>query len=72
MGTTGLQQWLLDNAVPVVLLVVAVGLLFAAMRGDNAKGMKVFLGVLLGLVVLGLAVSGQAPKIGSQLWALFT
>jgi hypothetical protein len=73
LGTTGISQWLLNNAVPLLLLVVALLLLWlGAGKGDNSAVMKRIGGVLVALAVIGLAVSGGGVDLGKWLSNLFT
>ena len=70
--TRGLQGWILDNLVPVLLLSVAVILLWIGGKGDNAGAARRSVGLLIGLMALGIAVSGKAPEIGTFLAGLLT
>lgn len=71
MGTSELQQWILANIVPLLILTAAVVIMLIGFSGNNAKVMKVVTCVLVGLAVLGLAVGGNAQTVGSSLWGLF-
>ena len=51
-GTGGLQAWIKDNIIPLLLLLIAVMLFVLAQRGDNAKAMRVVGGVVIALGVL--------------------
>ena len=70
LTTTGLQGWIQDNVVPLILLVIAVVLLWIGGRGDNAGVARRSIGLLVGLVALGIAVSGQGAAVGSFLAGL--
>ena len=70
LSTTGLQGWIQDNVVPLVLLTIAVILLWIGGRGDNAGVARRGVGLLVGLVALGIAVSGNGPEIGNFLAGL--
>ncbi len=70
LSTNGLQGWIQDNVVPLILLGIAVILLWIGGRGDNAGVARRSVGLLIGLVALGIAVSGNGPKIGSFLAGL--
>lgn len=73
LGTTGIQQWLLSNAIPLLLLVVALLLVWlGGGKGDNSAVMKRVAGILLALAVVGLAVSGGGVALGKWLSNLFT
>ena len=71
-STGGLQSWIKDNIIPLLLLLIAVMLFVLAQRGDNAKAMKVVAGVVVALAVLGLASSGQADNLGTWMAGLIT
>lgn len=70
--TTGLQKWIQDNIVPLVLLAIAVVLLWIGGRGDNAGVARRSIGLIIGLVALGIAVSGRAQAVGAFLAGLIT
>jgi hypothetical protein len=72
LSTTGLQGWIQDNVVPLILLGIAVILLWIGGRGDNAGVARRSIGLIVGLVALGIAVSGSGPEIGSFLASLIT
>lgn len=72
LTTTGLQGWIQDNVVPLILLAIAIILLWIGGRGDNAGVARRGFGLLVGLVALGIAVSGQADEIGRFLAGLIT
>jgi hypothetical protein len=73
LGTTGVSKWILDNAVPLLLLVVALLLLYlGGGRGDNAGVMRRVGGVFVALAIIGLAVSGAGVNLGKWLANLFT
>jgi hypothetical protein len=72
VSTGGLQKWIQDNVVPLVLLGIAVIILWIGGRGDNAGVARRSVGLLVGLVALGIAVSGKGPDVGSFLAGLIT
>ena len=67
-----LQEWITNNVVPLVLLGIAIILLWIGGRGDNAGVARRSVGLIVGLVALGIAVSGNGPRIGSFLATLIT
>jgi hypothetical protein len=72
LGTGGFRKWLLDNIVPLALLVVALLLIWlGGGKGENSQVMKRLLGVLVALAVLGLSVTGAGKDIGTWLANLF-
>lgn len=72
VSTAGLQKWIQDNIVPLILLAIAVILLWIGGRGDNAGVARRSVGLIIGLVALGIAVSGKAPAVGQFLAGLIT
>jgi hypothetical protein len=72
LGTGGLQAWIQSNVVPLILLTIAVILLWIGGRGDNAGVAKRSIGLIVGLVALGIAVSNTGPDIGRFLASLIT
>jgi hypothetical protein len=70
LGTDGLQKWIQGNIVPLILLVIAIILLWIGGRGDNAGVARRSMALLVGLVVLGIAVSGKAGEVGNFLASL--
>ena len=72
VSTGGLQKWIQDNVVPLVLLTIAVILLWIGGRGDNAGVARRSVGLLVGLVALGIAVTGAGPTVGKFIVQLIT
>jgi hypothetical protein len=72
VNTRGLQGWIQDNVIPLVLLGIAIMLLWIGGRGDNAGVARRSVGLIVGLVALGIAVSGNGPEIGAFLARLLT
>jgi hypothetical protein len=72
LSTDGLQGWIQDNVVPLVLLGIAVILLWIGGRGDNAGVARRSVGLIVGLIALGIAVSGNGDEIGTFLASLIT
>lgn len=70
LATDGLQKWLQNNIVPLILLGIAIILLWIGGRGDNAGVARRSIGLIIGLVALGIAVSGNGPKVGEFLASL--
>lgn len=68
--TTGLQAWINSNVVPLVLLGIAIIMLWIGGRGDNAGVARRSIGLVVGLIALGIAVSGQGPVVGTFLAGL--
>ena len=72
LNTRGPQGWIQDNVIPLVLLGIAIMLLWIGGRGDNAGVARRSVGLIVGLVALGIAVSGNGPEIGAFLARLLT
>lgn len=70
VGTSGLQNWIQSNIIPLLLLAIAVILLWIGGRGDNAGVARRSVGLVVGLVALGIAVSGKAADVGKFLASL--
>jgi hypothetical protein len=64
VNTNSLQQWISGNIVPLLLLVIAIVLLWIGGRGDNAGVARRSISLVVGLVVLGIALSGKAADVG--------
>lgn len=71
-STTNLQDWIKHNVVPLLILMIAVVLLLLAQKGDNSRAMRVVAGVVIALVVLGVAATGKADSLGAWLSGLVT
>jgi NhaP-type Na+/H+ and K+/H+ antiporter len=67
IGTNGLQDWITNNVVPLIVLFIAVIMLFASGKGDLAKLFKIGAGALISLAVLGIALTGAGVNIGTEL-----
>src|SRR5947207_14619800 len=70
LSTSGLQGWIQANVIPLILLGIAIILLWIGGKGDNAGVARRSIGLIVGLVALGIAVSGNGPQIGSFLSGL--
>jgi hypothetical protein len=69
-GTSGLVGWLTENAIPLVILLLAITVLWAARGGNIGKGITIVAGLFLGLAVLGIATGTNASDIGAWLAGL--
>lgn len=67
-GTGGLQGWISDNIVPLILLGIAIIMLWIGGRGDNAGVARRGVGLIIGLVALGIALT---PGAGARVGAFF-
>jgi len=70
-GTRGLTDWIQSNVVTLVILILAVCVLWAARAGNISKGITIVAGLLLGVVVLGLATGNNAQDVGAFVVDLF-
>ncbi|MGQ0482137.1 MAG: hypothetical protein ACT4O0_14090 [Pseudonocardia sp.] len=70
LDTNLLQQWIQGNIVPLVLLAIAITLLWIGGRGDNAGVARRSVGLIVGLVALGIAVSDKGAQVGEFLASL--
>lgn len=68
LNTGGLEDFLRNNVVNVLILLVAAGLLLLANKGEYRQAMTRVGIVVAALFVLGLAVSGKAQALAS--WAV--
>jgi hypothetical protein len=68
LNTGGLENFLRNNVVNVLILVVAAGLLLLANRGEYRQAMTRVGIVVAALFVLGLAISGKAADLAT--WAV--
>ena len=71
VDTSGIGNWLRDNAVKVILIVIGLVILMASRRGDHSRVVSVVGLSLIGLMVLGIAFSGSALDVGYWLAKLF-
>ncbi len=69
-GTSGLVGWLQNNAIPLVILILAITVLWAARGGNVGKGIPIVAGLFLGLAVLGIATGTNASDIGTWMAGL--
>lgn len=69
VSSTGISTWLKNNALPIIILVIGLGLLGSSRKGDTSKVM-----LTIGLTVASLAVVAigldSALGLGIGKWAL--
>lgn len=71
-GTSGLASWIQENVFVILFLLIAASVLWAVKSGSIAKGVTIAAGMLLGLFVLGVAVTPNASEdMGAFLVSLF-
>lgn len=69
-GTTNLSQWIRDNVVTLIVLLVAVVVLWAGKSGNISKVVTIVACFLVGLAVLGMATGTNAADIGDWITGL--
>lgn len=62
IDTGGVQSWLADNAIPLVLIVIGLSMLAASHKQDTAKIVTTLVGVVISLGALALALIPGAAK----------
>lgn len=73
VGTGGIRTWILENVIPLLLLVVALLLLWlGGGKGDNSGVMRRLGGVIVALAIIGLAVTNAGVDIGKWIASLLT
>lgn len=70
--TNGLVQWINQNVVGLVLLVIGISLILLAKKKNLSDLMTIVVGVIIGLVVIGVSVNGNGAAIGSWIAHLVT
>lgn len=63
-GTGGLREWLSQNVISAVLIVVAILLLAAAHKQEFGKAFGVVAIVIVGLAIAGIGLGGDYAAIG--------
>ncbi|QAY69746.1 hypothetical protein [Xylanimonas protaetiae] len=69
-GTGGIAQWIQDNVVPLILIVIAIGILWAGNAGNISKAVTKFGVTLIGVLFLALVVTGSYDDAGRWLLGL--
>lgn len=62
LDTNGVQSWLADNAIPLVLMVIGLSMLAAAHKQDTSKIVTTLMGVVISLGALAVALIPGAAK----------
>ena len=70
-GTSGLKDWISNNVITLVILILGIAILWSARSGNIGKGITIAAGVIIGLAVLGLAAGSNANDIGVFIVHLF-
>lgn len=67
-GTGHLQSWIVSNIVPLLLVTGGLlALVIGGHKGDHGKVMKLIAGCVVGLGVVGLALTGAGVSLGKWL-----
>ncbi|GAB2460635.1 hypothetical protein [Xylanimonas ulmi] len=69
-ATTGIAGWIETNLVPLILIVIAIGVLWAGNAGNVSKAVTKMGVALVGLLFLGMVLSGKADEISAWLFGL--
>ena len=72
VGTGGAQQWISGNIVPLLIFFLGCVILWRGKGGDNAGAAKIFGPMLMGIAVLGIAVTNQWEAVARFMAGLFT
>ncbi len=70
LGTGGIAQWIQDNVVPLILIVIAIGVLWAGNAGNISKAVTKIGVSLVGIAFLAMVVSGSSDDVGQWLVGL--
>lgn len=72
--TSGLQSWLMSNIIPLAVMAVgAMLLLVGTGNNQDRSGVMRRMGpLLIGLAIIGFAVTGAAPEVARWMASLFT
>lgn len=68
MTTTGLTQWIQDNVIVLILLIIAAVVLWAGKNGNISKVVTIMTCGIVGLIWLALATTGAGARLGE--WAV--
>jgi uncharacterized RDD family membrane protein YckC len=72
MTGANLGQWIQDNVITVILLLIAVIVLWKGKSGNISAVVTIITCLLLGLMVLALATTPAGPALGKWFVELFT
>lgn len=72
-NTSGVQQWLLDNLVPLIVVLIGIIVLWKIGKtGDNKGAASQVVGLIIGFAIIGFALSGAGVDLGAWIAGLFT
>lgn len=70
--TTGLRDWLVDNVIVILLLLVVLAGIVASLKGQAGKVMTITALIIAPLAVLGITLTPDGPaSIGRFVIGLF-
>lgn len=67
MTTNGLTQWIQDNVITLILLIIAAAALWAGKSGNISKVMTLVACGVVGLIFLALATTGAGTRLSQWL-----
>jgi len=70
-GTGGLAQWIQDNVITIILLIIAAAAFWAGKNGNISKIVTILVCTVLGLAILTLATTGVGKELGVWIVSLF-
>lgn len=70
-STSGVMTWIEKNLIPLIILVIAIGIVAGAQKRDHRGAVTKVGIVLIGLLVAGLAIGGKSLELGAWLSSLF-
>lgn len=70
IGTGGISDWVKENVIGLVILVGAAAALWAGSIGKVAKAVTILGGIVVGLMVVGIAIGGNWETIAGWLAGL--
>jgi xanthine/uracil permease len=69
-STAGATDWIKKNVLGLAILVIGVIVISMAHKRDLGRALTVIAGVMLGLLVVGLSVTGKGENLGVWLAGL--
>lgn len=70
-STSNLMSWIEKNLIPLIILVIAIGIVAGAQKRDHRGAVTKVGIVLIGLMIAGLAIGGKSLQLGAWLSSLF-
>ena len=72
MTGANLTQWIQDNVITVILLVIAAVILWRGKNGNISGVVTIFVALIFGLTALALATTPAGPALGKWIVDLLT